>query len=247
MACSACPLTWLLPVAVVGFAGVLVSKVVSPAAGPEAAAVTPAADQPTEKKEQPKKDGTGADAEDPAYVLGFKMNRIDGTSEDLSIYKGKVVVFVNVASKCGYTGQYKALEALYEAHKDKGLVILGFPANNFREQEPGENAEIAAFCSATYGVTFPMFEKISVKGEDQHPLYKKLTAQPEPIGGDPKWNFTKFVVNREGRVVARFDAKGDGKDRSNLEPALVKKVEELLGVKHEDAKKPPAKQAPAGS
>jgi glutathione peroxidase len=186
-------------------------------------------------------------AKDEAYVLGFKMKRIDGTEEDLSSYKGKVVVMVNVASKCGYTGQYKALEDLYKAHKDHGLVILGFPANNFNSQEPGSNKDIAEFCTSTYDVSFPMFEKISVKGDDQHALYKKLAGQPKPIGGDPKWNFTKFVVNKEGNVVARFDAKGDGKNRTALEPDFVKKVEELLGVSNDKGKKDEKTPPPAGS
>jgi glutathione peroxidase len=180
-----------------------------------------------------------APAEDSA-VLNFSMNRIDGTKEDLSKYKGKVVLIVNVASKCGYTPQYAALEKLYDEKKDQGLVILGFPANNFGGQEPGSNADIAKFCSEKYNVTFPMFQKISVKGPDQDPLYKKLTAQPAPIGGDPKWNFTKFVVDRSGHVVARYDAKA----RTGLEPDLLAKVDELLGTdaqKKDEAK--PAKPA----
>lgn len=165
---------------------------------------------------------------DPAYVLGHTMKRIDGAEESLEKYKGKVVLIVNVASKCGYTKQYEGLERLYQAKKDKGLVILGFPANNFGGQEPGTNEEIAAFCSGTYGVTFPLFEKISVKGEDRHALYTQLASQPPPIGGDPKWNFTKFVVDREGRVVARFDADRKAATPPELEPALLKKVDELL-------------------
>ncbi len=179
-----------------------------------------------------KKPGAVAPAAQPstsedASVLGFKMKLIDGKEQDLSAYKGKVVVIVNVASKCGYTGQYKHLEELYKANKDKGLVILGFPANNFNGQEPGSNEEVAKFCKDKFDVTFPMFEKISVKGPDQHPLYKKLAGQPAPIGGDPKWNFTKFVVDRSGKVVARFDAK----KRDGLEPDLVAKVNELLTAK----------------
>lgn len=234
MRCKFCPAVWMIPL-VAGLAG---SLAVTGGWGADAAV-----HQPTNKKEQPK-----AAADDPAYVLGFKMKRIDGKEEDLSIYKGKVVIMVNVASKCGFTGQYKALEQLYKDHKDEGLVILGFPANNFREQEPGSNSEIAEFCKSTYDVSFPMFEKISVKGDDQHPLYKKLTGQPAPIGGDPKWNFTKFIVGKDGKVVARFDAKGDGKTRDALEPGLVKKVEELLGVsKKKDKTRPePKKQPPAG-
>ena len=170
-------------------------------------------------------------APDDAYVLGHKVKRIDGKEQDLSEYKGKVVVIVNVASKCGFTPQYEGLEKLYESDKDKGLVILGFPANNFNGQEPGSNEEVAKFCKDTYGVTFPMFEKISVKGADQHPLYKQLAAQPAPIGGDPKWNFTKFVVDRSGKVVARYDAKREFVRSAKLEPELVAKVDELLSAK----------------
>ncbi|MGE3107109.1 MAG: glutathione peroxidase [Phycisphaerales bacterium] len=151
-------------------------------------------------KPEPKKD---------VEILTGKVKRLDGTEEDLSKYKGKVVVIVNVASKCGYTVQYTALEAMYKQHKDDGLVILGFPANNFNGQEPGTNEEIAAFCKGTYDVTFPVFEKISVKGKDQHELYKKLSGLPEPLGGEPKWNFTKFVLDKEGKVVGRYDAKGE--------------------------------------
>lgn len=213
--------------------------------GTQPATKTPAA-QPTDKKPEAMPEAKPAAKED-AYVLGYKMKRIDGKEEDLSIYKGKVVVMVNLASKCGYTAQYDALEKLYQDHKDKGLVILGFPANDFGSQEPGSNSEIAEFCESKHNVTFPLFEKISVKGKEQHDLYKKLAAQAAPIGGEPKWNFTKFVVDKAGNVVARFDAAGekgaDGKtDRSKLEPDFIKKVNELLGVK-EEKKKP----ATAGS
>ncbi|MFM9994424.1 MAG: glutathione peroxidase [Phycisphaerales bacterium] len=176
----------------------------------------------------PQPDSTRAAPSDPAYALGFKLKRLDGTEEDLSAYKGKVVVIVNVASKCGFTPQYQGLEKLYEAKKDRGLVVLGFPSNSFN-QEPMDNAKIAESCSAD-GVTFPMFEKVSVKGEDAAPLYKKLAAQPAPIGGEPKWNFTKFVLDREGKVVARFDADRKHVRTPDLEPAMLKKVDELLGA-----------------
>lgn len=171
-----------------------------------------------------------APSDDPAYVLGFTMKRIDGKAEDLASYRGKVVVIVNVASRCGYTPQYEGLEKLYREKKDQGLVILGFPANNFGSQEPGTNAEIARFCTEKFAVTFPMFEKISVKGEDQHPLYKRLSSQPAPIGGDPKWNFTKFVVDRDGKVVARFDADSKQAKPPALEPEFLRKIDELLGA-----------------
>jgi glutathione peroxidase len=141
-------------------------------------------------------------------IYDFTLNSITGEPVALSQYKGKVVMLVNVASKCGYTPQYKGLEALYKRYESKGLVILGIPANNFMSQEPGTNAEIQAFCSRTYNVTFPMFSKISVKGSDQAPLYQFLTdkkANPG-TGGDIAWNFTKFIVDRNGKIVARFDS-----------------------------------------
>ena len=142
-------------------------------------------------------------------IYDFTLNSITGQPVPLEQYKGKVVLLVNVASKCGYTPQYKGLEALYKKYESKGLVILGFPANNFGSQEPGTNAEIQTFCSRTYSVTFPMFAKISVKGEDKAPLYQYLTdkkANPE-TGGEIGWNFTKFLVDRSGKIVARFDSK----------------------------------------
>jgi len=118
-----------------------------------------------------------------ADALAFTMTDIDGNEVDLDIYRGKVVLMVNVASKCGLTPQYEGLEALYQEHKDTGLVVIGFPANNFMGQEPGTDLQIKQFCTGEYDVTFPMFSKISVKGEDKHPLYQKLTGQPEPVGG----------------------------------------------------------------
>jgi glutathione peroxidase len=172
---------------------------------------------------------TNTDAKEPpmpadrAHVLGYRMNLIDGSPKDLADYQGKVVLIVNVASACGLTPQYQDLEALYKAKKNAGLIVLGFPANNFGSQEPGTNQEIAGFCSSTYGVTFPMFEKISVTGPDAHPLYKQLSGQPAPIGGEPKWNFNKFIIDRSGRVVARFEPKVKPND-----PELLAKVEELL-------------------
>lgn len=158
-----------------------------------------------------------------AYVLDHTVSRITGEEEHLSAYEGRVVMIVNVASKCGLTGQYEPLEALYEARRDEGLVILGFPANNFKDQEPGSNEEIAEFCRATYGVSFPMFAKIDVVGENTHPLYKELASQPEPIGGEPEWNFTKFLVNRRGEVVYRFDPRTTPDD-----PAVLAAINELL-------------------
>jgi glutathione peroxidase len=138
-------------------------------------------------------------------VLHHAFQLIDGTPTTMKAYEGKVVLIVNTASRCGLTPQYEALERLYREHQKEGLVVLGFPANNFMGQEPGTNEEILGFCTGEYGVTFPMAAKISVKGEDAHPLYRQLAAQPEPIGGEPAWNFTKFLVDRKGNVVARFE------------------------------------------
>jgi glutathione peroxidase len=139
-------------------------------------------------------------------VYSFTLNSIDGKPAPLADYKGKVVLLVNVASQCGYTPQYSALEAIYEKYKDQGFVILGFPANNFGAQEPGTNEEIKTFCTRKYSVTFPMYAKISVKGEDQAPLYAYLTKETGPgIAGEIKWNFTKFLVDRDGKVIQRFE------------------------------------------
>lgn len=139
-------------------------------------------------------------------IYNFTLPNIDGKSMPLADFKGKVVLMVNVASRCGYTPQYTALEALYEKYKDQGFVILGFPANNFGAQEPGTNEEIKTFCSRKYNVTFPMYSKVSVKGDDQTPLYKYLTKDTSAsISGDVKWNFTKFLVDRQGNVVQRFE------------------------------------------
>jgi glutathione peroxidase len=139
-------------------------------------------------------------------IYGFTLNSIDGKPAPLADYKGKVVMIVNVASQCGYTPQYSALEAIYEKYKDQGFVILGFPANNFGAQEPGTNEEIKTFCTRKYSVTFPMYAKISVKGDDQAPLYAFLTKDTGTgISGDIKWNFTKFLIDRSGKVVQRFE------------------------------------------
>jgi glutathione peroxidase len=142
-------------------------------------------------------------------VLDFTMKSIDGEDVKLDGYSGKVLLLVNVASKCGYTSQYKGLESVYKKYKEQGLVVMGFPANNFFWQEPGTNEEIKTFCSTKYNVTFPMFAKISVKGDKIHPLYKFLTSKqtnPE-FGGAISWNFNKFLVDRAGKVVARFSSK----------------------------------------
>lgn len=136
-----------------------------------------------------------------ANVHDFKMNSLDGKEIDLSIYKGKVLVIVNVASKCGLTPQYAEIEKYYEANKGRGVEILGFPANNFMGQEPGDSKEIGEFCQKNYGVTFQMFEKISVKGKDMHPLYQYLTKTTKEA---VKWNFQKFLVGKDGNVIKSF-------------------------------------------
>ncbi len=156
-------------------------------------------------------------------VLGYEMELLNGTMQKLDTYRGSVVLMVNVASACGLTPQYEGLEALYREHKKDGLVIIGFPANDFGAQEPGTNAEIALFCSNKYDVTFPIMGKIHVKGKDVHPLYKQLAAQPEPIGGEPEWNFAKFLVNRKGEVVARFPSRTTPSD-----PAILEQLKLLL-------------------
>ena len=136
-----------------------------------------------------------------ASVHDFQMKAIDGKEVSLASFKGKPVLFVNVASRCGYTPQYKGLEALYRKYKDRGLVVVGVPANNFGGQEPGTNEEIQQFCTRNYDVTFPIMSKVSVKGSDMTPLYSYLTQ----TGGDVKWNFTKFLVGKDGKVIKRFE------------------------------------------
>jgi glutathione peroxidase len=142
-----------------------------------------------------------------AEVLDYTMKDIDGNDVDLSKFKGQVVMIVNVASKCGLTPQYEQLVEIHKKYREQGFTVLGFPANNFLSQEPGSNEEIKAFCSDKYGVEFPIFSKISVKGEDQDPLYKELTSEETnaDFAGEITWNFEKFLVNKDGKVVARFN------------------------------------------
>lgn len=177
-------------------------------------------------------------------VYDFSVNKIDGTQTKLSEFEGKAMLVVNVASKCGLTPQYEGLEKIYKNYKDKGLVVLGFPANEFLAQEPGSNEEIQQFCTMNYGVDFPMFSKIVVKGEGQHPLYQYLTTtKPEatmkPDGtllerlgskglltGEPrdiKWNFEKFLVNKNGVVIERFSPELDPQD-----PLITAAIEKAL-------------------
>jgi len=180
-----------------------------------------AAGEPTENQNAGEKKGENKMVSKD--VLGYEMEMLDGSMQSLEAYRGKVVLMVNVASRCGLTPQYEGLEALYRKYKKEGFVILGFPANDYNGQEPGTSEEIAQFCSENYNVTFPMAAKIHVKGKEVHPLYKQLAAQPEPIGGEPEWNFAKFLVNRKGEVVARFPSRTVPSDKE-----LVAEVNVLL-------------------
>ncbi|WP_372806940.1 glutathione peroxidase [Pontiella sp.] len=158
-------------------------------------------------------------------LYDIEAKTIDGQTIKLEQYKGKTLLIVNTASKCGFTGQYEGLQKLYESYQDKGFVVLGFPSNDFLKQEPGTNEEIASFCQLNYGVTFPMFEKISVKGDGQHPLYAFLTDKKTNPGFDGKisWNFNKFLVSPEGKVVGRFGSRTKPSDKQ-----LVEAIELLL-------------------
>lgn len=157
-------------------------------------------------------------------IYEFPVTDIDGNEMDLSAYAGNVLLIVNTASKCGYTPQYEGLQALYEEFSEEGLVVMGFPANNFMGQEPGTEEDIKQFCTLNYGVTFPMSSKVSVKGDDQDPLFSYLTSAENPdFTGDIKWNFEKFLVDKEGNLVRRF--------RSGVKPEseeITAAVKELL-------------------
>lgn len=179
-----------------------------------AAAAPARADEKEEKKVAP--------------VLNFKMKNLSGKEVNLADYQGKVILLVNVASQCGYTPQYKGLQELHEKYADKGLVVLGVPSNDFGRQEPGSSEEIAEFCEKNFGVKFDMLEKVVVKGEKQVPLYKHLTSKETnpKFGGPIKWNFTKFLISRDGAIVNRFE--------SGVKPesgTVVKPVEEELAKK----------------
>lgn len=160
-----------------------------------------------------------------ASVYDFTMKDIDGNEVKLDAYKGKVLMIVNTASRCGYTPQYEGLQKIYEQYKDRGFVVLGFPANNFMGQEPGTEKEIKEFCTLKYNVTFPMFSKISVTGTDQHPLYGYLTnkATNPDFPGDISWNFNKFLIDKNGKVVGRWGSKDKPEDE-----ALTKAIESWL-------------------
>ncbi len=163
----------------------------------------------------------------PNTIYQFKMKNIDGKEISLSDFKGKVVVIVNVASECGYTPQYARLQTFYALYKEKGVEVLGFPANNFLGQEPGTDAEIKTFCTSKYNVTFPMFSKISVKGNDMHPLYHFLTEKNlnGVMDAEVKWNFNKFIINKKGEVVTHLLSKVKPDD------------EEFLNIINEELKK----------
>jgi glutathione peroxidase len=164
----------------------------------------------------------------PAGPLDFTVKDIHGKDVALSEYKGKVVMIVNVASKCGFTPQYEALEAVYKKYADKGLVIIGFPANNFGAQEPGTNDEIETFCKSKFGVTFPMMAKISVLGDDKAPLYQFLTQKQTAgdFAGEIGWNFNKFIVDRNGNVIARYNSKAKPDDA-----VITDEIEKALDAK----------------
>ncbi|MBP7950319.1 MAG: glutathione peroxidase [Verrucomicrobiales bacterium] len=158
--------------------------------------------------------------------MDIKLKDIDGRDTSLKAHAGKVLLIVNVASRCGLTPQYAALQALHEKYRDKGFTVLGFPCNDFRDQEPGSSAEIKEFCSTKYRVTFPLFEKLHVKGPEQHPLYKALTGPDGAFPGDVKWNFGKFLIGADGKPLERFEPKTVPDD-----PAVIQAVEAALARK----------------
>jgi glutathione peroxidase len=158
-------------------------------------------------------------------IYDLELPRLDGKPESLSVFAGQVVLAVNVASRCGFTPQYAGLQKLYDRYADQGFVVAGFPCNQFFRQEPGTAEQIQEFCSLNYGVTFPLFAKLDVKGENQHPLYAILSESADDSGkaGNVKWNFEKFLVGRDGRVVRRFRSKVVPED-----PSVVEAIEWLL-------------------
>jgi len=177
-------------------------------------------DESNATTEPPQQSGTAES------IYDFELDDIDGSPVKLSEYEGKVVLVVNVASECGFTPQYAGLQAIYKQYQDRGFTVLGVPANNFGDQEPGTNEQIKRFCTTAFGVTFPMFAKISVKGKDKHPLYQYLTAT-EPgrqFGGEIKWNFNKFLIDRTGQVISVYASKIEPQD-----PQLTADIENALG------------------
>jgi glutathione peroxidase len=185
-----------------------------------AAAGAQAGDKPQETAAQAKTEAKMT--ETTIDYRNVEFLTIDGAKTNLNAFKGKLALLVNVASQCGYTPQYKGLEELYRKYKDQGVVVIGFPANNFGAQEPGTNAEIKTFCTTNFGVSFPMMSKVSVKGGDIHPLFAYLTQQsPQP--GEIQWNFSKFLLDQEGKLVARWGSKTEP-----MSADIVGKIESLL-------------------
>jgi glutathione peroxidase len=174
---------------------------------------------------QAKQEGTMLMAAQTPMIYDFTLNDIDGKPVPLSQFRGKVLLLVNTASFCGNTPQYTDLEKMYEQYREKGFEILAFPANNFGQQEPGTNEEIKNFCYTKYSLSFPLFSKISVKGDDKHPLYRYLTEQ-SPVPGEVEWNFQKYLVDRSGKVVARYHHR-----TKPLSPDIVQDVERVLAVR----------------
>ena len=159
-------------------------------------------------------------------IYSIPLKDIDGKDTTLKAYAGKTLLIVNVASKCGYTRQYSGLEEVWKKYQDKGLVVLGFPSNDFGGQEPGTNEEIKQFCASKFDVTFPMFDKVQVKGDAVSPLYGALTGPESPVPGPVKWNFGKFLIGRDGKILARYDSKVAPES-----PELTKAIEEALAAK----------------
>ena len=159
-------------------------------------------------------------------LYDIKLKDIDGKDTTLAAYKGKAVLVVNVASKCGYTKQYAGLETMYKKYKDQGFAVLGFPCNQFGGQEPGTNEQIKEFCSSKFSVTFPLFDKIEVNGANRHPFYVALAGKDSPFPGDIKWNFNKFLIGRDGKILNRFDSKVAPESEE-----LTKAVEAVLAAK----------------
>jgi glutathione peroxidase len=162
---------------------------------------------------------------DAAPLPDFELVRLNGEPDHLGAYRGRVLLIVNTASECGYTPQYEGLQKIYKRYRARGFTVLGFPSNDFGKQEPGSDEQIGKFCRMNYGVEFPMFSKCKVLGEDAHPLYRELESRPAPIGGDVTWNFEKYLVDREGRVVARFDPEVEPED-----PRITQRIEDLLAA-----------------
>ena len=163
---------------------------------------------------------------DEVKLQTIPIKDIDGKQTSLKAFAGKVVLAVNVASQCGNTQQYAGMQSLFDKLKDKGLVVVGFPCNDFGAQEPGTNAEIKSFCTSKYSVTFPMMDKVSVKGPEQHPRFKELTGAGAAFPGDVKWNFGKFLIGRDGKVIARFEPDVEPDDSQ-----IVKAIEDALAKK----------------